>query len=173
MKLAFALNEIPLKLKTLQHTLMADLSYLGGLFDIGDVKQEVAFRFAVNRINAPRSPFRRNSRSRLETMIEKIPPFDSFHASKRGNQGFPSCVNDRMRISASFSSTFFVSPGETKMFYFLLLIYWDQEAIRCEGQIALFFQTCLIYCIQKLYNKLKTKKKNIEIYLQYLMKARR
>ncbi|KAF2349278.1 Receptor ligand binding region [Trinorchestia longiramus] len=54
----------------------------GGLFDRGDVRQEVAFQYAVERVNSVRSSFRR-SRSRLQPVIEQIPPYDSFHASKR------------------------------------------------------------------------------------------
>ncbi|XP_069184022.1 glutamate receptor ionotropic, kainate 2 isoform X2 [Procambarus clarkii] len=53
---------------------------IGGLFDMGDEKQEIAFRYAVDSVNHRE---RLLSPSELHTMIEHIPPFDSFHASKR------------------------------------------------------------------------------------------
>ena len=53
----------------------------GGLFDLAESKQEVAFRYAVERVNANRKIL---SQSLLSAIIEKIPPQDSFHASKRG-----------------------------------------------------------------------------------------
>lgn len=56
--------------------------FSGGLFHPADDKQEVAFRYAVERINADRSIL---PRFRLSAQIEKISPQDSFHASKRGN----------------------------------------------------------------------------------------
>lgn len=56
--------------------------YVGGLFHPADDKQEVAFRYAVERINADNSIL---PRSRLSAQVEKISPQDSFHASKRGS----------------------------------------------------------------------------------------
>lgn len=53
---------------------------IGGLFHPADDNQEVAFRYAVEKINADRSIL---PRSRLSAQIEKISPQDSFHASKR------------------------------------------------------------------------------------------
>ncbi|XP_049845015.1 glutamate receptor ionotropic, kainate 2 isoform X4 [Schistocerca gregaria] len=53
---------------------------IGGLFHPADDRQEVAFRYAVDRLNADRSVL---PRSRLSAQIEKISPQDSFHASKR------------------------------------------------------------------------------------------
>ncbi|KAG8269527.1 hypothetical protein J6590_105628 [Homalodisca vitripennis] len=53
----------------------------GGLFHPADDKQEVAFRYAVERINADSTVL---PRSRLSAQVEKISPQDSFHASKRG-----------------------------------------------------------------------------------------
>lgn len=44
-------------------------------------KQEVAFRYAVERVNANRKIL---TNSLLSAQLEKIPPQDSFHASKRG-----------------------------------------------------------------------------------------
>ncbi|XP_069950782.1 glutamate receptor ionotropic, kainate 2-like isoform X2 [Cherax quadricarinatus] len=60
-------------------TQLPDVITIGGLFDEGDVKQEIAFRYAVESVN--RGKWLRPTM--LRTMIEKIPPFDSFHASKR------------------------------------------------------------------------------------------
>ncbi|XP_014247018.1 glutamate receptor ionotropic, kainate 2-like isoform X3 [Cimex lectularius] len=53
---------------------------IGGLFHPADDKQEIAFKYAVERINADRTIL---PRSRLSAQIEKISPQDSFHASKR------------------------------------------------------------------------------------------
>lgn len=53
----------------------------GGLFHPSDDNQELAFRQAVDRINADRSIL---PRSKLVAQIERISPFDSFHAGKRG-----------------------------------------------------------------------------------------
>ena len=58
---------------------------LGGLFDISESKQEVAFRYAVERINSNRKIL---PKSLVSAQIEKIPPQDSFHASKRGKVCF-------------------------------------------------------------------------------------
>ena len=57
------------------------LSSSGGLFDLAESKQEVAFRYAVERVNSNRKIL---SKSLLSAQMEKIPPQDSFHASKRG-----------------------------------------------------------------------------------------
>jgi len=56
--------------------------FSGGLFDVTDSKQEVAFRYAVERVNANRKIL---PDSMLSAQLEKIPPEDSFHASKRGD----------------------------------------------------------------------------------------
>ncbi|XP_057671940.1 glutamate receptor ionotropic, kainate 2 isoform X1 [Diorhabda carinulata] len=53
---------------------------IGGLFHPADDKQEIAFRYAVEKINNDRSIL---PRSKLSAQIEKIPPQDSFHASKK------------------------------------------------------------------------------------------
>lgn len=58
----------------------------GGLFHPSDDKQEVAFRYAVEKINANRDIL---PKSRLSAQIEQIKPQDSFHASKRGECGGP------------------------------------------------------------------------------------
>lgn len=54
---------------------------VGGLFHPSDDNQELAFRQAVDRINADRLIL---PRSKLVAQIERISPFDSFHAGKRG-----------------------------------------------------------------------------------------
>ncbi|XP_066999463.2 glutamate receptor ionotropic, kainate 2 isoform X3 [Anabrus simplex] len=59
---------------------LPDVIRIGGLFHPADDRQEVAFRYAVERINADRNIL---PRSRLSAQIEKISPQDSFHASKR------------------------------------------------------------------------------------------
>lgn len=53
----------------------------GGLFHPEDEKQEVAFRYAVERVNADRAVL---PRAKLLAQVETISPQDSFHASKRG-----------------------------------------------------------------------------------------
>ncbi|CAD6205046.1 GSCOCG00003116001-RA-CDS, partial [Cotesia congregata] len=53
----------------------------GGLFHQSDDIQGVAFRYAVEKINANRDIL---PKSRLSAQIEQISPQDSFHASKRG-----------------------------------------------------------------------------------------
>lgn len=49
---------------------------------MSDDTQEVAFRYAVESINANHTIL---PRSKLFAQIERITPQDSFHASKRGN----------------------------------------------------------------------------------------
>ncbi|XP_068238713.1 glutamate receptor ionotropic, kainate 2-like isoform X2 [Palaemon carinicauda] len=60
--------------------LLPEIITIGGLFDKGDIKQELAFRYAVDRVNHEKIL---GTRTKLRTIIEKIPPFDSFLASKR------------------------------------------------------------------------------------------
>lgn len=57
------------------------LFFQGGLFHPADDKQELAFRYAVEKINNDRTIL---PRSKLSAQIEKMPPQDSFHASKKG-----------------------------------------------------------------------------------------
>ncbi|KAL9692705.1 hypothetical protein quinque_005512 [Culex quinquefasciatus] len=52
----------------------------GGLFHPDDDHQEIAFRYAVEKINLDRTIL---PRSKLLAQIEKISPQDSFLASKR------------------------------------------------------------------------------------------
>ena len=52
-------------------------------------KQEVAFRYAVERVNANMKIL---TKSLLSAQLEKIPPQDSFHASKRGIKLQKMCV---------------------------------------------------------------------------------
>ncbi|BFF90896.1 glutamate receptor ionotropic kainate 2 [Drosophila madeirensis] len=59
---------------------LPDIIKIGGLFHPSDDHQELAFRQAVDRINADRSIL---PRSKLVAQIERISPFDSFHAGKR------------------------------------------------------------------------------------------
>nr|CAD7589586.1 unnamed protein product [Timema genevievae] len=70
--------------------------HAGGLFHPADDRQEVAFRYAVERINADRTIL---PRSRLSAQIEKISPQDSFHASKRAMLEAPSldCIVDSLK----------------------------------------------------------------------------
>eukprot|EP00095_Tigriopus_kingsejongensis_P010162 snap_masked-scaffold575_size133042-processed-gene-0.15 protein:Tk10162 transcript:snap_masked-scaffold575_size133042-processed-gene-0.15-mRNA-1 annotation:"hypothetical protein EAG_02403" len=67
--------------RTSQVQALPDIIKIGGLFDLAESKQEVAFRYAVERVNANRKIL---SNSLLSAQLEKIPPQDSFHASKRG-----------------------------------------------------------------------------------------
>ncbi|CAK1585393.1 unnamed protein product [Parnassius mnemosyne] len=59
---------------------LPDTIRIGGLFHPEDDKQEVAFRYAVERVNADRAVL---PRAKLLAQIETISPQDSFHASKR------------------------------------------------------------------------------------------
>ncbi|XP_044006778.1 glutamate receptor ionotropic, kainate 2 isoform X4 [Aphidius gifuensis] len=59
---------------------LPEIIRIGGLFHPSDDKQAVAFRYAVEKINAIRDIL---PRSRLSAQIEQISPQDSFHASKR------------------------------------------------------------------------------------------
>lgn len=58
----------------------------GGLFHPEDEKQEVAFRYAVERVNADRAIL---PRAKLLAQVETISAQDSFHASKRGETLLP------------------------------------------------------------------------------------
>ncbi|XP_055852888.1 glutamate receptor ionotropic, kainate 2 [Episyrphus balteatus] len=59
---------------------LPDVIKIGGLFHPSDDNQELAFKQAVEHINADRLIL---PRSKLVAQIERISPFDSFHASKR------------------------------------------------------------------------------------------
>ncbi|XP_032457761.1 glutamate receptor ionotropic, kainate 2 isoform X2 [Nasonia vitripennis] len=59
---------------------LPDIIRIGGLFHSTDSKQEIAFRYAVEKINGNRDIL---PKSRLSAQIEQISPQDSFHASKR------------------------------------------------------------------------------------------
>ena len=65
----------------------------GGLFHPSDDKQEVAFRYAVEKINANRDIL---PKSRLSAQIEQIKPQDSFHASKRGESAIANLQEFRL-----------------------------------------------------------------------------
>lgn len=71
----------------------------GGLFHPTDDKQEIAFRYAIEKINSDRSIL---PRSKLQAQIEKIPPQDSFHASKKGMLVFCFCI-DSIQYAKGFS----------------------------------------------------------------------
>ncbi|OAD62637.1 hypothetical protein WN48_07704 [Eufriesea mexicana] len=79
----------------------------GGLFHPSDDKQDVAFRYAVEKINNNRDIL---PKSRLSAQIEQIKPQDSFHASKRGLEwfvelGIAARVSERSLINGA---TFFL-----------------------------------------------------------------
>ncbi|XP_045476404.1 glutamate receptor ionotropic, kainate 2 [Harmonia axyridis] len=59
---------------------LPDVIRIGGLFHPADDKQELAFKYAVEKINNNRSIL---PRSKLNAQIEHMPPQDSFHASKK------------------------------------------------------------------------------------------
>lgn len=48
---------------------------------MGNSDQEIAFRFAVDRVNADRDVL---PKTRLTAQMERIPPQDSFYAAKQG-----------------------------------------------------------------------------------------
>ncbi|KAK8740229.1 hypothetical protein OTU49_003112, partial [Cherax quadricarinatus] len=52
----------------------------GGLFDLADERQEVAFRYAIDAINSDRTML---AHARLSAQIEEIPPNDSFRGSRK------------------------------------------------------------------------------------------
>ena len=54
--------------------------------------EEIAFKYAVDHINKNRDLL---PRSRVMAQIERVPPHDSFYASKRGEQ-------DKMKIGSFF-----------------------------------------------------------------------
>ena len=49
---------------------------------MSDSDQEIAFRFAVDRVNSDRTVL---PNTRLTAQIERIPQQDSFYAAKQGN----------------------------------------------------------------------------------------
>ena len=53
----------------------------GGLFEEANSLEEIAFKYAVDHINRNRELL---PRSRVMAQIERVPPHDSFYASKRG-----------------------------------------------------------------------------------------
>ncbi|KAK4883092.1 hypothetical protein RN001_006411 [Aquatica leii] len=61
-------------------TPLPDVIRIGGLFHPADDKQEIAFRYAVEKINNDRAIL---PRSKLSDQIERMSPQDSFHASKK------------------------------------------------------------------------------------------
>ena len=69
----------------------------GNLFDESDPIQEAAFRYAIERVNTNRNVLARNSK--LTTTSERLPPNDSFTASKKVCQMF------RNGVAAIFGPT--------------------------------------------------------------------
>ncbi|XP_071525539.1 LOW QUALITY PROTEIN: glutamate receptor ionotropic, kainate 2-like [Panulirus ornatus] len=59
---------------------LPDTIVIGGIFDGKDESQELAFRYAVERVNMAQTKM---NRFKLKGEIATIPPGDSFHASKR------------------------------------------------------------------------------------------
>ena len=58
---------------------------IGGLFDGAEPTQELAFRYAIDRVNSNRNVL---PRSRLTSSSERVPPSDSYIASKKGRISF-------------------------------------------------------------------------------------
>ncbi|XP_069947297.1 glutamate receptor ionotropic, kainate 2 isoform X3 [Cherax quadricarinatus] len=58
----------------------SDVIRIGGLFDLADERQEVAFRYAIDAINSDRTML---AHARLSAQIEEIPPNDSFRGSRK------------------------------------------------------------------------------------------
>ena len=50
---------------------------------MSDSDQEIAFRFAVDRVNSDRTVL---PDTRLTAQIERVPQHDSFYAAKQGNR---------------------------------------------------------------------------------------
>ena len=78
---------------------------IGGLFDMTDTVQEIAFRYAVDKVNLDREVL---PRTRLMAQIERIPPQDSFYASKQGAVIYRLFLNriSKMSYTITFSKTF-------------------------------------------------------------------
>ena len=71
---------------------------------MADTVQEIAFRYAVDRVNSNRDVL---PRSRLTAQIERIPQQDSFYASKQGiieNSLFSAIVFYSFLILAEWAS---------------------------------------------------------------------
>ena len=56
--------------------------FVGGLFEKGEDAVEMAFRYAVDRINADNKIL---PHTRLVAQVEQLEKFDSFSSSKKGN----------------------------------------------------------------------------------------
>lgn len=74
---------------------------LGGLFHPGDDDQELAFRYAVDKINFDKTIL---PRSKLSAQIERISPHDSFHASKRGKMIFNANFLSKNKVWCCYGS---------------------------------------------------------------------
>ena len=62
-------------------SILYSLLISGGIFDPYDQRQELAFRYAIARVNADPEVL---EGAVLHGHIEKLPADDSFHASKKG-----------------------------------------------------------------------------------------
>lgn len=58
-----------------------EINFLGGLFDSDEEEQELAFRFAIDRINADPSFL---GESMLIAHVERVGKQDSFYAQRKG-----------------------------------------------------------------------------------------
>ncbi len=56
---------------------------LGGLFGLNEHEQELAFHFAIDRINADRSILQSST---LVADVQRISDSDSFHGNKKGKK---------------------------------------------------------------------------------------
>lgn len=88
--------------------------FSGGLFHSTDSNQEIAFRYAVEKINGNRDIL---PKSRLSAQIEQISPQDSFHASKRGNYLCNrnikwDCLTLDLSIKLKTNLTFLIRKGD-------------------------------------------------------------
>lgn len=74
---------IKIYISTLLDRFLSDvlLLFTAGLFDENEKMQEIAFDFAIEQINKRTDLL---PRTRLEAIVTRIPEYDSFQASKKG-----------------------------------------------------------------------------------------
>ncbi|XP_071449244.1 glutamate receptor ionotropic, kainate 2-like isoform X2 [Hetaerina americana] len=81
---------------------LPDVVHIGGIFGPDDYDLELAFRYAVDRINMDRNLF---PRGRLNPLIEKVSPSDSFQTAKRvcnmTEQGVAAIFGPSSRLTSS------------------------------------------------------------------------
>lgn len=97
----------------------SDILFSGGLFHPADDKQEIAFRYAVEKINNDRTIL---PRSKLSAQIEKMSPQDSFHASKKGN-------HKSINYDFLLANVYELSPGRSPVRLGRSMIYYDTADI--------------------------------------------